>query len=145
MKRRKAMQVSLTPGQALYILEKAIADRKLSRRDVAQYQGEMTREIRDLEERLASLNAAGAREARLPVRRSGPGKRAAAAPRQRAQRAARPKREITPERAESMRVQGAYLALLAQIPAAKRDQFKKLAREDSREAAIKKMRDLLGK
>ncbi len=58
--RRQLPQGSLTPGQAQYVLERLIRDRRVSVGDINGYVSEMGREISDLEQRLAQLrDAAG--------------------------------------------------------------------------------------
>ena len=45
----------------------------------------------------------------------------------------------------SRKVQGRYLGLIRQIPASQRGKYTKIAKEKSREAAIKEMQSALGK
>lgn len=52
---------------------------------------------------------------------------------------------ITPEQLASRQLQGRYLALVRQIPASKRAQYAKIAKEKGREAAIKEMQDAVKK
>ena len=52
---------------------------------------------------------------------------------------------ITPEQLASRQLQGRYLALIRQIPSAKRAAFQKTAKEKGREAAIKEMQSSIGK
>jgi hypothetical protein len=47
---------------------------------------------------------------------------------------------ITPEQLASRQLQGRYLGLIRQIPASKRAQYQKIAKERGREAAINEMR-----
>lgn len=56
--RRQLPQGSLTPGQAQYVLERLIRDRRVSVGDINGYVAEMGREISDLEQRLAQLREA---------------------------------------------------------------------------------------
>jgi hypothetical protein len=69
----------LTPGQAAYVLERLISDRRLSPGEVSRYVSEMGREISDLEQRLQRLreahggSAGGGGGAAAPARR-GPGR-----------------------------------------------------------------------
>lgn len=53
-----ATSPSLSPGQAAYVIERLISERRVSPGDVNRYISEMTREISDLEERLNRLRAA---------------------------------------------------------------------------------------
>src|SRR5689334_4925578 len=78
--RMQATSPQLSPGQAAYVIDRLVADRRVSAGEVNRYVTDMHREISDLEQRLNSLRAsAGA----APVRR-GPGRppksAAAAAP-----------------------------------------------------------------
>ena len=57
---RKASSGSeLSPGQAAYVIERLIADRRISQAEVARYVGDMHREISTLEQRLSRLREAG--------------------------------------------------------------------------------------
>ena len=119
--------------------------------------GEMHREIQSLEQRLQSLRSAAGdaissvaqKIKRGPGRPPGSGskQRAAgaesAAPRKR--RRGRPSAALTAEQRASRQLQGRYLGLIRQIPAARRAQFSKIAKEKSREAAIREMETYLRK
>jgi hypothetical protein len=52
---------------------------------------------------------------------------------------------ITPEQLASRQLQGRYLALIRQIPASRRGQYAKTAKDKGREAAIKDMQDAIKK
>ena len=52
---------------------------------------------------------------------------------------------ITAEQLASRQLQGRYLGLIRQIPASKRGQYQKTAKDKGREAAIKEMQSALGK
>jgi hypothetical protein len=52
---------------------------------------------------------------------------------------------ITPEQLASRQLQGRYLGLIRQIPASKRAQYQRTAKEKGREAAIREMQGVLGK
>ena len=45
----------------------------------------------------------------------------------------------------SRQLQGRYLGLIRQIPASRRGQYQKIAKEQGRESAIKSMQDVLHK
>jgi hypothetical protein len=68
-----------------------------------------------------------------------------------AQPASRPGRkrrqgkELSAEQMASRKLQGRYLALVRQIPAARRGQYSKIAKESGREAAIQRMEEALRK
>lgn len=161
----------LSPGQAAYVLDRLISERRVSPGEVNRYVADMSREITDLEQKLARLRAAhggasagSAAPAAAPARRgpgrppgSGrkrgrpgrpPGRPAAAAPQAAAAAPAaakgakkRRKASITAEQLASRQLQGRYLALVRQFPEKKRAEYAKIAKERGREAAIKEMQD----
>jgi hypothetical protein len=71
----------LSPGQAAYVLDRLIGERRISAGEIKGYVSDMSREITDLEEKLARMRAAhggapaapAASAAAEPVRR-GPGR-----------------------------------------------------------------------
>ena len=136
-----------------------ISDRRISPGEIIRYVNEMQHEIDELERRLQSLRAAvgggGGPAAAAPRRRGRPpgsrnrAKAAGAAPaaagggakgRRRRRRSA-----ITAEQLASRQLQGRYLGLIRQIPASRRGQYQKVAKEKGREAAIREMASALGK
>lgn len=145
---------ALSPGQAQYILERLVDDRRVSAGEVNRYVGEMHREINQLEQRLQSLRSAAGSTAQ-PVRR-GPGRPPGSGV-QRAtaggagvatgggKRRRRRSAALTPEQRASRQLQGRYLGLIRQIPASRRGQYAKTAKEKGREAAIKDMQMALNK
>lgn len=71
---------SLNPGQAAYVIERLISERRVSATDVNRYVSDMQREISDLEQRLNRLreahggaSASSSSSAAAPARR-GPGR-----------------------------------------------------------------------
>jgi len=161
---------SLSAGQAAYVLERLVAERRISAAEVNRCIGDMHREISDLESRLQSLRAnAGAapsapsapRRGRPPGSGRGPGRppgsgrkaappaaspAAAAAPSAAPAPAKRRRRtRITAEQLASRQLQGRYLGLIRQIPASRRAAFQKIAKDRGREAAINEMRMTLKK
>jgi hypothetical protein len=52
---------------------------------------------------------------------------------------------ITPEQLASRQLQGRYLGLIRQVPASKRAQYQKIAKEKGREAAIRELQDAVKK
>ena len=134
--------VQLSPGQASYVIDRLVSDRRISAGEVNRYVSEMHREIAELERRLAAL-----REASGVVRRAPAAARRAAAPAAAPAKAGRRRRRaaITPQQLASRQLQGRYLGLIRQIPANKRAQYQKIAKEKGREAAIKEMQNALGK
>ena len=162
--RQSASSPSLSSGQASYVIDRMVSERRVSPGEIIRYVNEMQREIDELEKRLQSLRAAagggggGAAAAASPRRRGRPpGSRnraraagdAAAAPAAgggaKGRRLGRRRSNITPEQLASRQLQGRYLGLIRQIPASKRGQYQKTAKEKGREAAIKEMASALGK
>jgi O6-methylguanine-DNA--protein-cysteine methyltransferase len=161
----------LSGGQAAYVLEKLIADRRISPGEVNRYVGDMHREISELESRLQTLRihagaSAGTGSGAPPTgkrrgRPPGSGKRrgrppgsgrkaAAAAPAAFAAPSAGPvkrrrRARITAEQLASRQLQGRYLGLIRQIPASRRPQYQKIAKEAGREAAISAMKSAVGR
>ena len=68
---------------------------------------------------------------------------AAAAPAGPAKR--RRRARITPEQLASRQLQGRYLGLIRQIPASRRAQYQKIAKDSGREAAINAMKSAVGR
>jgi hypothetical protein len=177
--RRSTQSTSLSPGQANYVLERLVADRRISPGEIYRYLSDVNREISSLEERLNSLRGVsggsyarpsgggaaaparrGRRRGRPPGRPRGTGAAAAepaAAGAKTGRRRGRPpgsgkkaggggkRSALTPEQLASRQLQGRYLGLIRQIPANKRGQYQKTAKEKGREAAIKEMQGALGK
>lgn len=138
---------TLSPGQASYVLERMIKDRRVSARDVGRYVAEMKREIDELELRLQNLREAsggGNGSAAGAGRRRGRPALASASAGGPAP-ASRAKKRITPEQRASRQLQGRYLGLIRQIPASRRAQYQKIAKDRGREAAIKELASALGK
>jgi len=156
------------------VLDCLIADRRISVGEVNRYVSDMHREISDLESRLQTLRAhagaaapaaatssttTGKRRGRPPGsgkrrgRPPGSGKKAAApAPLMAASPAAaagpvkrRRRARITPEQLASRQLQGRYLGLIRQIPASRRGQYQKIAKDSGREAAINAMKSAVGR
>lgn len=201
--RQQASHPPLHSGQASYVLERLIADRRISPGEINRYVSDMHREISHLEQRLSSLRtAAGAsgsasssgaspsgenapRKRGRPVgsgrkagaaragaaassssasapapargrRRGRPAKNAGAGSNEGgaaqeqssskgAKRGRKTRSNITPEQLASRQLQGRYLGLIRQIPANKRGQYQKTAKDQGREAAIREMEGTLRK
>ena len=142
----------LSPGHASYVLQRLIADRRVSAADVQRYAGDINREISDLERRLQELRAAGSAvlAAAAPRRRGRPPGRPAAAAAAVAvttgRRGRRRRRAaITAEQSASRQLQGKYLSLIRQIPASRRAQYSRIAKERGREAAIRELQAAVNK
>jgi O6-methylguanine-DNA--protein-cysteine methyltransferase len=139
-----------------------VNDRRVSPGEIIRYVNEMQREIDELEKRLQALRAAaggggGTSAAPAPRRRgrppgsrnrakaAAPAAAAAAAPAAAKGGRRRRRSKITAEQLASRQLQGRYLGLIRQIPASRRGQYQKTAKEKGREAAIKDMQSALGK
>lgn len=126
MARQESAGSGLTPGQALYVVDRLMRERKVSARDVTRMASEMEREIADLEQRLAMLRS----------------DRASASGRRGAKKASR---SVNPAVAASRRLQGEYMGLMRHITGRERARIKKIAAEQGREAAVKEMRSSVGR
>ncbi len=135
--RKSSSEQKLTPGQASYVLDRLVSDRRVSRADVQRYVSDMHREIGDLERRLQSLREATGQAIRSAIRALTPGKRRGRPPGTGARK--RKSTKITAEQLASRQLQGRYLGLIRQIPASRRGPYQKIAKEKGREAAIKEM------
>jgi hypothetical protein len=176
-KRNATSSPQLSGGQASYVLERLIAERRISQGDVNRHIGDMHREISSLESRLQMLRThagasaasttsgatTGARRGRPPGsgtrkrrgRPVGSGRKAVAAPAAASATATAPaaatpakrrrRSRITAEQLASRQLQGRYLGLIRQIPANKRAQYQRTAKEKGREAAINEMKATLKK
>lgn len=121
----------LTPGQALYVVDRMMKERRVSGRDVARMALEMTQEIADLERRLAQLRADSG--ARMSARRVPAGA------------TRRKSRPVNAAVAASRRLQGEYMGLMRHVSSRERARMKRIAAEKGREAAVKAMRAHLGR
>lgn len=142
----------ITAGQASYVLDRLISDRRVKRSEIAKYISEMQNEIGMLEQRLHSLREAAGHVvdnvvALVRPRRGRPPAAAKAAVAAGTAGAGRKRRRaaITAEQKASRVLQGRYLGLIRQIPASRRGQYQRIAKEKGREAAIKEMLSSLGK
>lgn len=148
MPRPRKAAPQLTAGQASFVLERLISNRRVSAGEINRYLGEMQKEIASLEQRLQSLRTASSGAA-SPARRPGrpPRVRSSAGSAASPAKARGRKRSkvLTPEQRASRQLQGRYLALVRQIPANKRAGFSRMTKEKGREAAIKAMTEALKK
>src|SRR5664279_5677406 len=145
---RKPIKLSLTAHQALYALEKAVSDRKLSAADVDRYVASMHHEISAIEERLTRLKDAvvgpvkklfgggmpfplGGRKAErggggvVPVPHSMK-KNAGGDP---SFPKKKRKKRVSAEVKASRQLQGQYISALRNIPKNKRAAFQTIAKE----------------
>ena len=99
---------TVTAGQAQWVIERLLADRRISPQDVRRYVADMGREIQDLERRLASLREAAGNS---PV--------ASPAPRSETQKAGKRRPGRPKKRSGHPRgIAGTLAVLLRSIPAA---------------------------
>jgi hypothetical protein len=116
-------RIALTPAEALYVIDRLIADRTVSPALVKRLSGEMVKEMRELEQRLEMLRGGMAK----PVAtRRGPVRRA-----------------LSPETLASRRLQGLYLNLIRRVPKRERARFKQIVQSQGREEAINALRKRL--
>jgi|GEM_PF-2804089 len=143
---RAKKTVSVSPSQAKYIVERAVADGKLSAADINSYMSSLSEEISTLEARLMTLRTTIVEPVKTYVREhfthakdkpaeggDGPFPKTDKKRKKKA-------KAVTPERKASMQLQGQYLGLLAKLPANQKEKIKKLAKDEGREAAIKAMK-----
>jgi hypothetical protein len=148
-RRPQSTEPTLTSGQAEYVVNRMLAERRISSAEIDRYVSGMQEEIREIEVRLERLRAAAEgraqSESRGPTKdRLGvpPGRKRRGRPpgRPRGRRPGRPSKS-----AKSQQLQGRYLGLIRQIPAGKRAQYSAIAKDKGRESAIKEMESALGK
>ncbi len=134
--RKSVSDHKLSPGQASYVLDRLIGDRRVTRSDVQRYVNDMQQEIGELERRLQSLKEATGDAIRSAIKALTPGRRRGRPP---GGGVKRKKAKITAEQLASRQLQGRYLGLIRQIAASRRATYQKIAKEKGREAAIKEM------
>ena len=128
---RLSKTLQLTPAQSHYVLGRLLEDRQVKSSTVSKLAGEMAGELEMLEARISML--------RRLTGQAPPSIRARLAGRRKSTRA------VSPEVMASRRLQGQYLGLIRQIPARGRKQFKRIAAEQGREAAVNALRKTLGR
>lgn len=121
----------MSSGQAHYVVNRILADRAVPVSQIRRYLSELDGEISTLESRLEFLRAAsGGGSSRAGSAVAGAG--------------GRRRRNLSPERRESLRLQGHYLALIRQVPARQRAQYKAIVEKRGKEAAIAALRRAVG-
>lgn len=134
----------LTPGQAKFVLERIVADKKIKSREIDKYLKEMDSEIENLEQRLSMLRGSrGSAPATSGKGRSGRRSKAAAATsgsEKGSKRKRGSRKATTPEAQKSRQLQGQYISLIKRFSGKERDRFKALAKEQGREEAVKQMK-----
>jgi hypothetical protein len=126
--------VSISPGQAVYVLERLARERVVSSAEIARYVSEIPHEIAALEARLYKLRgAAGDGAGTRPPATSG-----AAQHRPRQLRGAR--RQSSGGLA-AKRLGGRFAGLIRRLPTAERDQYHAIKARDGVEAAIRALQE----
>ena len=135
----------LTPGELRYILDKALAERRLTDAVITSYLADLNNEISGIERRLAALRAAGGTT--RPDRSSAPKRGRRTAPRAQTTPAPPAKRRprATAKNTTSQKLQGQYIGFLRQLPLKERPKYQEIARTQGREQAIVAIRKALGK
>ena len=125
-------RMDVTPGQAQWVLERLLAERRISATDVSQCLDDMHGEIRDIEQRLARLReAAGSGPVVSPAPRSAP-----VAPKARRRRGGR----RTKASGHPRGIAGTLAVLLRSIPAAEHAAIQAIRADQGIQAAIKAAR-----
>ncbi|MGA7616805.1 MAG: hypothetical protein WBX15_16660 [Thermoanaerobaculia bacterium] len=138
--------LTLSPSEAQYVIEKALKDKKLKQSDIREYRKALDTEIADLDRRLSELRSmkrGGAAPAPAAAPASAP--KPARGRRSRKRSARKAGGSNTAELANSRKIQGQYLGYLRQIPERNRKRFQAMAKNESRETAIAAMKKTLGK
>jgi hypothetical protein len=143
----------VTPGQAAYVIDRLISERRLTTADVRHYLDELHREISTTEERLAQLRAAIAPHTTVVASHTG-------TERQRSSNAVASnnlssnttasnttprKRRFSPGMRAQQQLQGRYAGYLRQLAAHIKPRFQAIKARDGITAAITALRDHLGK
>jgi hypothetical protein len=146
--KKRASSMELRPGQAAYVLERLVRERRVSGADVRRCIADMGREIADLEARLYRLRQASGNGAPTSPAGSGPvgserrPRRSAATQPARARThhtkkvAARPAKKNT-----AKQLGGRFAGLIRRLPQADRAQYHEIKQRDGVEAAIKALQN----
>jgi len=129
---RQPQSPGISPGQASYVLDRLLAERRISPSDVNACLADLAREIRDIEGRIATLRAVAGSDVPRPK----------ASPKR---RIARQKRAKRPGRPSAMQLNGRYMGFYRQIPKYDQPKYSAICKEQGIEAAIRAMREYLGK
>lgn len=136
MPRGQARQ-SLSPGQAQYVVNRLIAERRISPGEVARYVGEIQRDIADIEARLARLREASGG---TPVGRTG------AQPPMKAETGRASRTSRTRRRRTGNPLAGSYMGFMRQVTGPrKKAEFRKIKEQHGVERAIAAIKQHLGK
>ena len=122
----KRSTVAVTPAQAQWIVERLIADRRVSAADVRGLLSDLGQEIADIEQRLSTLREA-----------SGSPSVASPAPRSEAPAAKTRKRQSRKKKGHPRGIAGTLAVLLRSIPAAQHAAIAAIRADKGIKAAIK--------
>lgn len=135
MARLPQRPLSLSPGQAKYVLERLIAERRVAPGEVSKYVSDMGNEIAAIERRLVELRAAAESGGAAVGQRSSVGR----STERRSKVGKRPKRRGNP-------LAGSYMGYMRQVRGSrKKAEFKAVRNEHGYERAIAALRKFLGK
>ena len=135
MARLPQRPLSLSPGQAKYVLERLIAERRVAPGEVSKYVSDMENEIEAIERRLVELRAAAESSDAAGSRLASSGRSAA----RRSENGKRPKRR-------GNQLAGSYMGYMRQVRGTrKKAEFKAVKDEHGFERAITALRQFLGK
>lgn len=130
MPKRRLAPVPLTPGQAMYVLERLVRERVVGPRDVQRYISDMGAEMHSLEARLYKLREAFGNGAKDH------------APREAAPKAQRRKSQRTGVRGNvAKQLGGRFAGLIRRLPTHERRQYHAIKEREGVEAAIKALQD----
>jgi hypothetical protein len=135
MPRPQQQPIGLTPGQAQYVLDRLLADRRIAPAEITRYVSDMQHEIVELEARIARLREASGTSAptAAPFRAPQAPPPATRAGRKRRRRTGNP-------------LAGSYMGYMRQVKSAsKKSEFKKIKEERGFADAIAAIKQHLGK
>ncbi|MDP9176974.1 MAG: hypothetical protein M3O61_04775 [Gemmatimonadota bacterium] len=115
----------LTGGNAIYVLERLVAERRVAQAEISRYLAELPRKIRELEARIRELRGDEGAPKPQPVAKTRKVRR----------RPARP----SPER-NGKALGGMYGGLIRRVPAAEQPQFEEIKTREGIAAAVAALR-----
>jgi Arc/MetJ-type ribon-helix-helix transcriptional regulator len=130
----KTTEVAISPAQAHWIVERLIADRRISAADVRSILSELDQEIADIERRLSSLREA-----------AGQGSMASSGPRSEPPAAKTRKRAGRMKKGHPRGIAGTLAVLLRSIPAAEHAAIAAIRANRGIKAAIEAARSAMKK
>jgi hypothetical protein len=161
--------LDVTPGQATYVIERLLAERRLTTNDITRYLNDLQHEITTIETRLAILHAATPHPTRSPAHTTTQPSTPSNTTRTTSKRdqqqiasntiasntpasntvasntAKRRKRQFSPAIRAQQQLQGRYMGYLRQLPSHLKPRFHAIKGRDGIGAAITALRQHLGK